>query len=87
MHTLHIKLTHAGVQGKDGTTIYEYLVHENGMEWVRWKERVPTWTYPASGATRFSQLVIPTMDSVRYEYLLSLVHSVNKVRDPVFAWM
>ena len=49
------------------------------MEWIHWRERVPTWTYPTTGAARFSQLIIPTLDSTRYEYLLSLVHSVSKV--------
>ena len=68
------------LQGKDGNTIFEYLVHDNGLEWVHWRERVPTWTYPTTGSTRFSQLIIPTLDSTRYEYLLSLVHSVGKVR-------
>lgn len=29
---------------------------------------------------RFTQLQIPTLDSVRYEHLLALVYSVNKVR-------
>ena len=28
---------------------------------------------------KFAQLLIPTVDSVRYEYLLSLVLSVQKV--------
>ena len=74
-----LPLINTGTQGKDGTTIFEYLVHEDGLQWVHWRERVPAWTYPTSGATRFSQLIIPTLDSVRYEHLLSLVHSVKKV--------
>ena len=70
------------MQGKDGNTIFEYLVHDDGLQWVHWRDRVPAWTYPTSGAARFSQLIIPTLDSVRYEHLLSLVHSVKKVRNP-----
>ncbi|KAK9794950.1 hypothetical protein WJX73_010224 [Symbiochloris irregularis] len=62
---------------KDPPTIYEHLVAETSSEWVNWQERVPDWKYPPGGA-RFSQLVIPTMDSLRFEHLLGLTHSVNK---------
>ena len=66
-------------QGKDkDATIYEHLVDESSSEWVHWQNRVPEWKYPPGGA-RFSQLVIPTLDSVRFEHLLGLVHSVKKV--------
>lgn len=33
---------------------------------------------------KFAQLLIPTVDSVRYEYLLALVLSVQKVRTSPF---
>ena len=56
---------------------------EAGSEWIHWQTRVPEWKYPPGGA-RFSQLVIPTLDSVRFEHLLGLVHSVNKVSTLIF---
>ncbi len=38
------------------------------------------WQYPvADERPKFGQLVIPTLDSVRYEHLMMLVHSVGKV--------
>lgn len=59
--------------------MYEYLVNEASGQWQHWRERIPAWQYPASVARpKFTQLVIPTLDSVRYERLLSLVHSVGK---------
>ena len=45
--------------------------------------QVPVWHYPiADERPKFGQLVIPTLDSVRYEHLLTLVHSVGKARAP-----
>lgn len=61
--------------------MYEWVVREDGRGWHHWKDRVPAWSYPAAAdKPRFTQLLIPTLDSVRYEHLLSLVYSVNKVR-------
>jgi len=43
--------------------------------------QVPVWQYPvADERPKFGQLVIPTLDSVRYEHLMTLVHSVGKAR-------
>ena len=66
---------------ESGDTIFEFLVNENTGEWQHWRERVPEWKYPSDGASsrpQFSKLIVPTLDSVRYEYLLTLVHSVGK---------
>lgn len=53
----------------------------DGSGWQHWKEKVPDWIYPKHEEhPKYSQLIIPTLDSVRYEKLFSLLHSVNKVR-------
>jgi dynein heavy chain, axonemal len=64
---------------EDSDTIFEYLVSEDGQcAWKHWKHRVPVWTYPkAEERPKFAQLVIPTLDSVRYEKLLTLSWNVN----------
>jgi hypothetical protein len=63
----------------DSDTVYEYLVNEQTGQWQHWRERIPSWEYPRGvEKPKFTQLVIPTLDSVRYEKLLSLVHSVGK---------
>lgn len=55
------------------------MVNEQTGRWQHWRERVPAWQYPAGvERPKFAQLVIPTLDSVRYEHLLGLVHSVGK---------
>ena len=60
---------------------------EASGRWQHWRERIPPWQYPAGvERPKFAQLVIPTLDSVRYEHLLGLVHSVGKatlVRAPM----
>ncbi|KAI3432720.1 hypothetical protein D9Q98_004263 [Chlorella vulgaris] len=60
-------------------TLYEFLVDERTGLWQHWRERIPPWQYPSGvERPRFAQLVIPTLDSVRYEHLLGLVHSAGK---------
>ena len=56
------------------------MVSEDGETWQAWKERVPTWEYPRKAENpKFASLIIPTLDSVRLEKLLSIVYSVQKV--------
>lgn len=62
--------------------MYEWMVREDGGGWRHWRDRVPTWVYPCdTPRPKFAQLLIPTLDSVRYEHLLRLVFSVGKVLD------
>ena len=66
-------------QLSDSDTIFEFLVDEHSGQWQHWRERIPVWEYPRGvEKPKFTQLIIPTLDSVRYEKLLSLVHSVGK---------
>jgi hypothetical protein len=47
-------------------TIFKYLVDEATCNWHHWASCVPEWTYPRNEEKpKFSQLVIPTLDSVR----------------------
>eukprot|EP00798_Chlamydomonas_sp_ICE-L_P031303 gene31303-6451_t len=60
-------------------TIYEYLVNEEDLEWTHWKSQIPVWTYPKSEEKpKFAQLIIPTLDSVRFEKLLTLSYNVDR---------
>jgi dynein heavy chain len=60
-------------------TFFEYFVNEENTEWNTWVDKVPDWEYPvADEKPKFSQLVIPTLDSVRLEHILHLVSSVGK---------
>ena len=59
------------------------MVREDGAGWQNWQTQVPLWTYPKDQERpKFARLAIPTTESVRYEYLLSLARVVGKVRPP-----
>ncbi len=74
------KLMCEDVQELDEDTIYDFMTREDGSGWQQWRARVPPWTYPKhQKVLQFSQLVVPTVDSVRYQYLLSLVQATGKV--------
>jgi dynein heavy chain len=63
---------------KADETIYDFFVDDAG-EWGNWQERVPAWQYPVGvESPKYASLVIPTVDSVRYEHLLGMVASVGK---------
>eukprot|EP00898_Chlorokybus_atmophyticus_P005691 jgi/Chlat1/6122/Chrsp409S05665 len=60
-------------------TMYEYVVNDETTAWQHWKERVPEWEYPrAQERPKFASMLIPTLDSVRYEFLLTLASLSNK---------
>ncbi|TYZ61675.1 hypothetical protein PybrP1_000691 [[Pythium] brassicae (nom. inval.)] len=62
-----------------GQTVYEHYVHPQSFEWKVW--RPPTWEYPKEAKQLdFSNLLVPTMDSVRTLYLIENLH---KQRRPV----
>ena len=64
---------------EDSDTIFEYLVSESDLTWIHWKRMVPVWQYPkAEEKPKFAQLIIPTLDSVRFEKLLNLSYNVDK---------
>ncbi len=53
----------------DTETVFEYYVDDVEPKWTHWRTRVPLWTYPTDADPKFSTLLIPTLDSVRYVYL------------------
>lgn len=58
-------------------TMYDYFVADSA-EWQLWETRVPEWRYPVGvERPKYASLVIPTVDSVRYERLLGMVASVG----------
>lgn len=59
-----------------GETVYEYFVDTNSFEWTLW--RPPRWEYPNQEKLDFSNLLVPTMDSIRTIYLLKNLHDQCK---------
>jgi dynein heavy chain len=58
---------------EENETVYEYFVNLETMEWNLW--RPPTWSYPQTPKLDFSNLLVPTMDSTRALFLISLLNS------------
>ncbi|OQS07437.1 dynein heavy chain [Thraustotheca clavata] len=60
----------------DGNLIYEHFVDPATYEWKIW--RPPKWNYPKGEKLDFSNLLVPTMDSVRTLYLIENLHKQKK---------
>jgi dynein heavy chain, axonemal len=58
-------------------TVFEYFVDDAG-EWAHWKERVVPWQYPTDKDPSFAELLIPTLDSIRYEAQLKMLVPAQK---------
>ncbi|XP_071165421.1 dynein axonemal heavy chain 2-like [Mytilus edulis] len=60
-------------------TIYEYYVEPKGKSWIHWDEQLKAgWKYDPS--MPFYKIIVPTVDTVRYQYLVStLIDSFNPV--------
>ncbi|KIZ06068.1 Dynein gamma chain, flagellar outer arm [Monoraphidium neglectum] len=70
--------SHMPPRQPEGDTVFEWMVDEATGEWRHWAGAVPQWAYPVSEERpKFAQLVIPTLDSVRYERLLALMHTAG----------
>ncbi|CAM9191036.1 unnamed protein product [Choristocarpus tenellus] len=55
----------------EGQLVYDYSFDQEKGEWVPWMETVDP--YKHDPKLTFSELIIPTVDSVRYTYLLNLL--------------
>jgi dynein heavy chain len=58
-------------------TFYEFFVDDNGG-WAHWKNKVPEWVYPQDSTPEFSSIIIPMVDNVRTEYLMSVITGQGK---------
>ncbi|XP_074244239.1 dynein axonemal heavy chain 2 isoform X4 [Saimiri boliviensis] len=60
-------------------TVYEYFVDPKMRNWTSFEEKLPkSWRYPPNAP--FYKIMVPTVDTVRYNYLVStLVASQNPV--------
>ncbi|CEO98004.1 hypothetical protein PBRA_006118 [Plasmodiophora brassicae] len=59
----------------NGLTLYDYVVDAKTLEWRPWQ--APQWAYPRDNFT-FSSILVPTVDSVRAEYLMSSLAHMNR---------
>jgi hypothetical protein len=64
--------------GGDKETVFDYYVDEETKQWKLWEPE--NWTAPKRIA--FSQLLIPTGESTRTEYIMSKISSLPVIRHP-----
>jgi len=55
------------------------LIREPKGEWEHWSNRIGGFVYPENGNIDFGSMLVPNVDSVRIEYLLSVVAKQGKV--------
>ncbi|EMP42548.1 Dynein heavy chain 2, axonemal [Chelonia mydas] len=71
---------HEGAQRNGGAdTVYEYFVDPKRKNWASFEDKLPKmWRYPANAP--FYKIIVPTVDTVRYNYLVNaLVSNQNPV--------
>lgn len=62
--------------GQEKETVFDYFINLDTMDWKQWEAEA--WQPPKR--LEFSQILIPTMDSTRAEYLINLVDSLDFMR-------
>ena len=62
---------------KGEETIFEYLVSESG-EWEHWNNRVPTYNYPKDSIPEYSSILVPNVDNVRTDFIMSILSKQEK---------
>ncbi|CAN0221029.1 unnamed protein product [Ectocarpus sp. 6 AP-2014] len=60
----------------EGELVYDFCFDQETMEWVPWMDTVAP--YKHDPKLEFCELIIPTVDSVRYTYLLNLLIAGDK---------
>ena len=53
--------------------LFNFMVDKNTGEWVNWEDRLEPYIYPKGDVPEFATILVPTIDNIRIEYLLSLL--------------
>lgn len=57
-------------------TLYEYMFDTEEHRWIAWRSIVPDYVKPDDG--KFSSILVPTVDTVRYSYLIDAIASTDR---------
>jgi len=58
------------------SSLYENFYNIDGQTFVRWDEKVPEYVAPAN--KKFAAILVPTVDTIRYAWLLNQIMSLKK---------
>jgi dynein heavy chain, axonemal len=67
----HVKLNTPMMPQSNGTTVFDWFFDKASAEWRPWAAAVPAASIPADA--KFGDIFVPTVDSVRYTFLLDVV--------------
>lgn len=56
-------------------TMFEYFFDQERKEWVAWEWMIPEYVH--NPMTKFSDILVPTVDTLRTEWMLGLMNQVN----------
>ncbi|KAL0234370.1 hypothetical protein PCE1_001406 [Barthelona sp. PCE] len=59
-------------------SVYDYWLNSTSGEWVHWSGKVPEYRFPTDHTPGFESILVPTVDNIRTETLISLMHSLGK---------
>eukprot|EP00762_Andalucia_godoyi_P000483 ANDGO_03248.mRNA.1 Dynein gamma chain len=62
----------------NGSMCFDFFVDDVTGAWTHWRSRIPSWEYPGDSKFEFSTLFVPTLDSVRLDYLLGIIAKQEK---------
>lgn len=62
------------IDNESEDTVFDYVTDANG-NWEHWDVRVPDYKYPQKHTPQFSTIIVPTVDNVRTQFLISLIAS------------
>jgi dynein heavy chain len=61
----------------ESDTIYDFYVGVEVDEWEHWSQRVEEYEYPKSHVPEYSSILVPNVDNIRTDYLISLIAKQN----------
>ena len=65
----------------DKETVFDYYIKKETKDWCLWEAE--TWSPPDKGKLEFSQLLIPTSDSTRAEYIIKKIADLPEIRSEI----
>lgn len=57
-------------------TLFEYFFDQELSKWVPWEDKVPEYVHQRN--TKFNEILVPTVDTVRNTWLLQLMVNIQK---------
>ncbi|KAM4875452.1 dynein axonemal heavy chain 5 [Thomomys bottae] len=60
-----------------GDTMFDYFVTPEGT-WLHWRARTPEYVYPAQASPEYSSILVPNVDNVRTDFLISTIAKQGK---------